>query len=72
MPPGLDSGALMLTLKSIKHCARCDGDHENLEAKPFERPVLNYNDGSTMYTHWVACPTNGDPILVVMVDDDGT
>lgn len=61
-----------MILKKVVNCARCDGTHENLEAKELERPmdpgIVNY-DGSTMvWTHWAKCPTNGDPIMVMVTE----
>lgn len=44
-------------------CARCGQDHEPLDFKAFERPVVD-QDGTT-WTHWAPCPTNGDPILLM-------
>lgn len=48
-------------LKKIIHCARCGGDHENVDTKPFAQP---FRLGVDTWTHWAPCPTNGDPILV--------
>lgn len=63
-----------MTLKKIVHCARCGEDHLNLTAKPLTRPVMDYsnNQEKVLYTHWVPCPVNGEPILVVEVDKDGS
>ena len=55
-------------VKGIKNCSRCGGDHDELIAKRFVRPIV-VGDGEE-YTHWVTCPTNGDPILVQMQVDE--
>lgn len=49
---------------SVKICARCGGDHYDLECNPFIRPV-NDNDGM-VWTHWATCPRTGEPILLVI------
>ena len=57
-----------MLLKQIVNCARCGGIHFDVEAAPLTRPV--YEDAPSekiLYTHWVPCPTNGEPILVVEV-----
>ncbi len=54
---------------NVRCCARCGNDHEELE---FSR--LTYSsglfdeDGDGPYSHWAACPYNGEPILLVVVD----
>ena len=50
-----------MLLKKIIHCARCGGDHENVDTKPFAKP---FRLGVDTWTHWAPCPTNGEPILV--------
>ena len=47
---------------AVGECARCGEDHEPIDFKAFERPVVD-NDGT--WTHWAPCPTNGDPILLM-------
>jgi hypothetical protein len=46
---------------SIQHCARCDGDHEDLE--------LHRLSNHEKYTHWAMCPVLGQPILVAVIED---
>ena len=62
-----------MLLKQIIHCARCGGDHSNVEAAPLTRPVVELRDNveEVLYTHWAPCPTNGEPILAVELADDG-
>jgi hypothetical protein len=43
-------------------CARCQKDHEKLEIKEL--------NNSERYTHYAICPTNGQPILVTIIDDE--
>lgn len=52
---------------SIKSCARCGGDHEALEFKPFTQ-LVNAPSG-TVYKWWALCPTNGEPILMRVLGD---
>jgi hypothetical protein len=48
---------------SITGCARCEGEgHENMTWEPLTHPIED-SDGA-LWTHWAACPTNGEPILM--------
>lgn len=47
----------------IKLCARCGGDHDQLE---FTELKQSQNE----WTHWASCPTNGEPIMMAVVDED--
>jgi hypothetical protein len=50
----------------VSECARCDGVHALLDWKAFAvTPVF---DDITV-THWAACPTTGDPILLTCRDE---
>lgn len=54
-----------MTIFKLENCARCGGIHENLVAKPFERPVeLEFGTDTIIYSHWTMCPATQDPILV--------
>ncbi|MBF6618819.1 MAG: hypothetical protein ITG02_01130 [Patulibacter sp.] len=55
-----------ITSARLLSCARCGGDHADVEWQPLERPVLE--DGKTVATHWAPCPTNGQPILMIQVE----
>ena len=45
----------------VSECARCDGTRALLDWKPFHIPPVF--DEVTV-THWAACPTTRDPILL--------
>lgn len=47
---------------SIENCARCGKEHKNLTFKPFTNKSMKYG-------YWAACPSNGEPILMKMMDD---
>ena len=47
---------------NFKHCARCGGDHEQLEFKPLKNEYFGT-------THWAICPVNLEPILLKTEDD---
>jgi hypothetical protein len=49
----------------VRNCARCGGDHDGVVFEPLTRPVARGGDreDSLLYTHWAACPTNGEPII---------
>lgn len=55
----------VVTVSGIKCCARCGKDHTRILAfTRMERPIRNM-------THWSPCPTNGDPILVRVEQENG-
>ncbi len=45
----------------IKACARCGAGHPGLEFAGLTRPVVA---GPYAWTHWAACPANGEPLLL--------
>jgi hypothetical protein len=50
-------------VKRLKGCARCGGDgHDDLTFLPLTSPISGFENGYVA-THWVLCPTNGEPIL---------
>lgn len=61
-----------MLIKSIKNCARCGQNHENIEIEEFERPVYQYGNSllidslahTLLYNYWGVCPENKQPILV--------
>lgn len=57
MPERLD-----YTMKvSIQYCARCGQDHDGLEFQLLTHPM---NDSDGIRNYWAPCPTNGEPILM--------
>lgn len=60
-----------LLFKRIINCSRCGRNHRNVVMKKLKQDV--YADtvpDRIIYTHWAPCPTNRDPILGVVVEDD--
>lgn len=54
-----------ILVNGIDNCARCGGNHtEGVWFFRFTYPIQD-KDG-TLWTHWAACPTNGEPILAKM------
>jgi hypothetical protein len=49
----------------IKTCARCQQDHEEVDAQP----LLNPPDA---FSHFAICPTTGQPILVKLLGECNT
>jgi hypothetical protein len=48
----------------LNGCARCAGDgHPRLEFTPLTHPL---EVGGVTLTHWAPCPTNGEPILMLL------
>lgn len=55
---------------SIVGCARCDGDgHADVEFLPLDYPIPLPDGREAGW--WAPCPTNGQPILLAVWDDDG-
>jgi hypothetical protein len=52
---------------SIKDCARCGTDHNDLEFNKFIGDPIECDDH--VYTHWGKCPVSGDPILMYISYD---
>lgn len=60
-----------LTIAHITGCARCGGSHEGIVARRMARPfapaeAFDPQRGQLTWTHWALCPTNGDPILIMV------
>jgi hypothetical protein len=47
---------------SIKACARCGEDHDQLEFAPLTKPVISVC--GEKFSHWVICPKLGEPIML--------
>lgn len=54
-------------ITDVKSCARCGGDHTQLEFNPLTKPAFNANL-SFEATHWAMCPNLREPILMVTTD----
>jgi hypothetical protein len=54
---------------AVNQCARCGENHPPLS---FKRAYLTPDDspGILAWTHWALCPTTGDPILMIVVNND--
>lgn len=53
----------------LKGCARCWGDgHDALTFEPLTHPVELDSDAEPSFTHWAPCPTNGEPILMRIIE----
>lgn len=48
---------------SVSNCPSCGGDHGKLEAEEYKTP-------KPPWTHWIHCPTTGDPFDIGMFDSD--
>lgn len=55
-------------LADIKHCARCNNDHEQLEFRKLTNPVVDCDD--VTWEWWSLCPYSGEPILLRKESDD--
>lgn len=53
----------------MRGCARCHADHHpDVRFEPLTFPVELEGEGDL--THWAACPTNGQPILLRVTPDE--
>lgn len=48
---------------SIKNCARCVLNHEDLEFKALKHPI-EMIPTQLAITHWADCPLTGEPVLM--------
>lgn len=48
---------------SIKHCARCGENHKQILFTKLTRP-------HERHTHWAPCPVNGEPIMMIVLQDE--
>ena len=51
-----------MKINTVGRCARCGGDHNDLEIKPLVRPGK--------FTHYTYCPETLEPMLVTISNDD--
>lgn len=70
----LEPGVIGDTIRTIRGCARCTKDHECLTFKTLIRPMVDLaviidDHPRVIATHWAACPTNGDPIMMRYKDE---
>jgi hypothetical protein len=56
----------------VRGCARCGAEHDGLTFTKLRRPAVV--NAKVVFTHWAACPRNGEPILYATfrtaADDD--
>ena len=48
----------------VRNCARCGGEHV-ITFVPFNNPCY-IKDTDVVFTHWGICPTNYEPILLLV------
>jgi|GEM_PF-6754685 hypothetical protein len=58
-----------LLIQCITLCARCGGNHENLEFIEFSGNPISDSDG--LWNFWSICPVTSDPILLRILDEYG-
>lgn len=51
---------------NIKHCARCEQDHADLEFAAFTKHPIEHSDG-IVSMHWAMCPVLKEPILMQII-----
>lgn len=55
-----------MLVKGIVGCARCAGVHGEMEFRELTRPFSPPETVPLRWTHWSLCPTNGEPILLMV------
>ena len=53
---------------SVRHCARCDNTHLDLKFYQFGEPFIC--DCGVVYSYWAHCPNTGEPILMIMLENE--
>jgi hypothetical protein len=55
---------------NVKHCARCEQDHADLEFAAFTEHPVPVTD-KIEWTHWAMCPALNEPVLmrVILVEE---
>ncbi|MFZ5440473.1 MAG: hypothetical protein ACOZQL_10720 [Myxococcota bacterium] len=65
MPIDMDlSSTSALSDTDVLSCARCGGNHENIETFAFTNPIAPAELAPFKWTHWAMCPVKGEPILI--------
>jgi len=57
------SKAPVIPIELLKNCARCGGEHADIEF------VLLTNPERCRYTHWAMCPVAEQPILLRIAEE---
>lgn len=50
-----------ILITRLDGCARCGGDHEDLNFQRLDQPM---EISGVQFTHWGTCPETGSPILL--------
>jgi hypothetical protein len=57
-----------ITIRDLRGCARCGGNHGDVRAKKLSRP-MSPPECSVSWSHWFMCPKLLEPVLVAIVED---
>ena len=52
---------------NLSNCVRCKQEHNDLEFQQFTYPIL---DPEGSWTHWALCPTNKEPLIIMITIED--
>lgn len=55
---------------NIQNCSRCGGDHVEVAITKLDRPFAPPECAPIQWTHFALCPTNGNPIIVMIRGDE--
>jgi hypothetical protein len=54
---------------AISNCARCHGNHDRLRFSKLTHPMeAEPGVKAYTYTYWAPCPTNGEPVLMAVME----
>lgn len=59
-----------MTKISMSNCSRCGVGHTDVETEKLEHPFAPPECAPVVWTHWARCPSNGQPIMVMLAGDD--
>lgn len=51
---------------TVYSCSRCGFDHDNVPLLKLTNPFAPPEAMGLEWTHWAPCPTNGEPILIMV------
>lgn len=60
---------MSITVHHVTDCARCGEDHHELAARPLTRPHAPPEASPLAWNYWATCPTNGEPILMIVTGE---
>lgn len=57
-----------LLMTDVLNCARCREDHQMMEFRRFQRPIIDSDN--TVWNFWGSCPTTKEPVLLRIEEEN--